>query len=181
MPTFRFNLQTVLRQRELAEQQRQREFAEVQREYAAMEAELRALDESVKSATDDLRQNHLIGRISVEYLTAHRRFTLAMQRKAIEHAQKMSGVRQRLEVARAALVEAAKGRKAMEKLRERRQEDWKADLDRREAAATDEVAQQIGARMVRDAASVANDGAGAEDADRTAAGDRADNAPEDAA
>lgn len=151
MPTFRFSLQTVLRQRELAEQQRQREFGVVQQEYAALEAELRTMDESVKAATDDLRDKHLVGRISVEYLSAHRRFTLAMQRRAIEHAQKMSAVRQRLDAARAALVEAAKGRKAMEKLRERRHDDWKADQDRRDAAATDEVAQQIGVRLVRDA------------------------------
>ena len=166
MPTFRFNLKAVLRQRELAEQQRQREFADVQREYAAMEAELRALDESVKATTDDLRQNHLVGRISVEYLSAHRRFTLAMQRKAVEHAQRMATVKQRLDAARAVLVEAAKDRKAMEKLRDRRQEDWKADQDRREAAATDEVAQQIGARMVRDAGTEA-DAAGGDPADST--------------
>jgi flagellar FliJ protein len=152
MATFRFNLQAVLRQRELAEQQRQREFAEVQREYAALEAELRAMDESVKSATDDLRDKHLVGRISVEYLSAHRRFTLAMQRKAVEHAQRMSAVRQRLDTARAALVEAAQHRKAMEKLRDKRRDDWKTDQDRREAAATDEVAQQIGVRLVRDGA-----------------------------
>ena len=149
MATFRFNLQAVLRQRELAEQQRQREFADVQREYAALEAELRGMDDTVKSATDDLRDKHLVGRISVEYLAAHRRFTLAMQRKAVEHAQRMSAVRQRLEAARAALVEAAKHRKAMEKLRERRRDDWQGDQNRREAAATDEVAQQIGARMVQ--------------------------------
>lgn len=151
MPTFRFTLQTVLRQRELAERQRQREFGVVRQEYAALEADLRAMDDSVKAATDDLRDKHLVGRISVEYLSAHRRFTLAMQRRAVEHAQKMSAVRQRLDAARAALVEAAKSRKAMEKLRERRRDDWKADQVRREAAATDEVAQQIGVRLVRDA------------------------------
>ncbi|MDB5295701.1 MAG: hypothetical protein JWO31_1684 [Phycisphaerales bacterium] len=149
MATFRFNLQAVLRQRERVEQERQRDFAVVQREYAALEAELRAMDDAVKAATSDLKDNHLVGRINVEYLAAHRRFTLAMQRKAVEHAERMSAVRQRLDVARTALVEAAKHRKGMETLREHRLDDWRAEENRLEAAATDEVAQQIGVRLVR--------------------------------
>lgn len=160
MAQFKFNLHAVLRQRELVEQQKQRVFGEIQRRYAAMEAELREMDDTVRAATDDLRDRHLIGPISVEYLAAHRRFTLAMQRRAIEHAGRMAEVRKELEAARAALVESAKQKKVMEKLKERRQADWKTDQDRREAAATDEVAQQIGVRMVRSAASAAEaDGA----------------------
>jgi hypothetical protein len=109
-----------------------------------------------------------------------------VQRKAIEHAGRMSAVKQRLDAARAALVEAAKHRKAMEKLRDRRQEDWKTDVDRREATATDEVAQQIGARMVRDAAIASDDEpADRQTADRTATGRSppgrsSDSSPEDA-
>jgi flagellar FliJ protein len=152
MPRFLFNLQGVLRQRKLVEDQRQREFAEVQRAYVAMETELKAMGDEVRAATEDLRQNHLIGRISVDYLAAHRRFTLAMQRKALEHATNMAEVKKKLDAARAALVEAAKQRKILDKLKERRQADWQADQNRRESAATDEIAQQIGVRLVRAAA-----------------------------
>ncbi|QOV89908.1 flagellar export protein FliJ [Humisphaera borealis] len=149
MAQFKFSLQAVLRQRELIEQDRQRALAAVQRVYNELEAELHRMDEAARAATQDLRDNHLIGSISVEYLAAHRRFTLAMQRKALNHAGRMSDVKKKVEAARAALIEAAKDRKAMEKLRDRRQEDWTEDQNRREAAATDEVAQQIGARMIR--------------------------------
>ena len=161
MAQFKFNLQTVLRQRELIEQERQRALANVQRVYNDMEAELRRMDEAARATTQDLRDNHLVGPISVEYLAAHRRFSLAMQRKAMAHAARMSDVRKQVDVARAALIEAAMDRKAMEKLRERRLEDWTDDQNRREATANDEVAQQIGLRMAR-----------------STAGDRADNVRE---
>lgn len=151
MAQFKFNLQTVLRQRELIEQERQRALAHVQRVYNDMEAELRRMDEVARGATQDLRDNHLIGSISVEYLAAHRRFSLGMQRKAVAHAARMAEVKKQVDAARAALIEAAKDRKAMEKLRDRRLEDWTEDQNRREAAATDEVAQQIGVRMIRSA------------------------------
>jgi len=149
MARFKFNLDGVLRQRKLVEDQRRRAFGEVQRRYAAMEAELRAMDDEVKRATDDLRDNHLVGRISVDYLAAHRRFTMAMQRKALAHAERMSPVRSELEAARAALVEAAKQRRIMEKLREKREADWKANEARKDAAAMDEIGQQIGTRLAR--------------------------------
>jgi len=149
MAQFKFNLQTVLRQRELIEQDRQRALAVVQRVYNDLEDELRRMDDSARTATQDLRDNHLIGPISVEYLAAHRRFSLAMQRKAMAHAARMAEVRKQVEAARAALIEAARDRKAMEKLRDRRMEDWSEEQNRREAAANDEVTQQIGARMMR--------------------------------
>lgn len=149
MSRFHFNLQGVLRQRKLVEEQRQRAFAEVQARYASLEADLNAMDDQVRAATDDLRQNHLIGRVDVNYLAAHRRFTLAMGRKALDHAGRMAEVKKAVDAARAALVEAAKGRKILEKLREKRLADWAADQARRETAASDEVAQQIGVRLAR--------------------------------
>lgn len=152
MAKFKFNLQGVLRQRKLVEDQRQREFGEVQRQYAAMEAELRAMDETMRAATDDLRQNQLIGRIDLGYLAAHRRFAMGMQRKAMDHAQRMAQVRVQLDAARNALVEAAKQRKVIDKLKENRQTAWKDDQQRRDTAATDEVAQQIGVRLARSVA-----------------------------
>lgn len=151
MAQFKFSLQTVLRQRELVEQDRQRALATVLRIYTEMEQQLQQMDQTVQAATQDLRDKHLIGPISVEYLAAHRRFTLAMQRRALEHAGRMAEVKKKVDIARAALIEAAKQRKAMEKLRERRQEDWSEDQNRRESAANDEVAQQIGARMTQSA------------------------------
>ncbi|HEX8915642.1 MAG TPA: flagellar export protein FliJ [Humisphaera sp.] len=163
MARFKFTLDAVLKQRKLVEDQKQRAFGEVQRRYAAMEAELRAMDDEVKRATEDLRDNHLVGRISVDYLAAHRRFTMAMQRKALAHAERMSPVKAELEAARAALIEAAKQRKILEKLREKREADWKVAEARKDAAAMDEIGQQIGTRLAR-AAGEGDAGSGADQA-----------------
>lgn len=154
MAKFVFPLQGVLRQRELVEEQRQRELAVVQAEMAALEAELRGMDQSVQTSTADLRDNHLVGRLDLAFLTAHRRYALAMQRKAVALAERMAAVRKRLDAARAALAEAAKQRKIIEKLRDSRKAQWEADLARKETAAMDEIAGQIGYRnSVRGAAS----------------------------
>ena len=165
MPKFVFKFDGVLRQREHVETQRQRELAVVQLEMTKLQNELRELNESVQGSTDDLRDNHLTGRLDLNFLAAHRRFMLAMARKGAGLVQQIAGVQKRLEVAQAALAEAAKQRKIMEKLRENSLERWKADLARKEMMETDEIAMQIGYRNSLDEADRA---ARAENAEATA-------------
>ena len=145
MAQFKFQLDGVLRQRRLAEEQRQRELAVTRGEMTALEAELRAMDASMNESTAGVREN-LVGRVDLSYLAAHRRFTVSMQRKAIILAQQMAAVQVRIDAAQRALAEAAMQRKVIEKLRERREAEWRADLSRREMADLDEVATRIGYR-----------------------------------
>jgi flagellar FliJ protein len=148
---FVFKFDGVLRQREHVEAQRQRELAVVQQEMTKLQNELRELNESVQGSTDDLRNNHLTGRLDLNFLAAHRRFMLAIQRKGAGLVQQIAAVQKRLDVAQSALAEAAKQRKIIEKLREKSFERWKADLARKEMMETDEIAMQIGYRNSLDA------------------------------
>lgn len=152
MASFTFQLDPILQQRKLVEEQRQRDLSAVQAEYAELEATLRALDQEVRASEADLRTNRLTGRLDLSFLAAHRRFTLAMQRRAVALAQQMAAVRKRVDDARAALVEAAKQRKILEKLRERRQTQWSEEANRKELAALDEISARIGYRTVMRAA-----------------------------
>ena len=157
MAQFVFQLEAVVRQRKLIEEQRQRELAAVQAEMAALESQLRALDQEAQAATADVRENRLTGRLDLGFLAAHRRYTLAMQRKALGLAQQMASVQRRVDEARAALAEAAKKRKILEKLRERRYAQWAEDLNRKEMAQLDEVATRIGYQNLKDLAGRAAD------------------------
>jgi flagellar FliJ protein len=143
MATFTFNLGGVLRHREFVEKERQRELATAQGELAVLEAELHALDETAQNATNDLRTNRLVGRVDLAFLAAHRRFAIAMQRKALGVAQKIAVARQDVNQKRAALAEAAKDRKAIEKLREKRFEQWRLEQSKKEADALDEAGMQL--------------------------------------
>ncbi len=143
MAKFVFKLEGVLRQRHGIEQQRQRELAAVQSRMTLLETDLRNLDSSMRGAEQDLRNNRLTGRLDLGFLAAHRRYAFAMQRKALGIAQKMATVRIAVDEARKNLVEAAKRRKAIDKLRERQFLRWQQHLARLEAAALDEVTTQM--------------------------------------
>jgi len=143
MPKFVFQLDAVLRHRKMLEEQRMRELGAAQAEMAKMQAELRAMDETTQNVTSDLRDNRLTGKLDMAFLAAHRRYVLAMQRKAMELAQRMAALQQVVDTARRVLAEAAKQRKIMEKLKERQHERWKAEQSRKESEQLAEVNMQL--------------------------------------
>jgi flagellar FliJ protein len=140
---FVFKLASVLKQRLHVERQRQRDLAERQAHLSSLQLQLKQLNERVSATNEDVRNNHLTGKLDMGFLAAHRRFVAAMQRGALEIVQRMAVAQKQVDEALAALAEAAKQRKAIEKLRERQFERWRAEQDRKEVAELDEVAMQM--------------------------------------
>jgi flagellar export protein FliJ len=149
-PRFEFPLEGVLRHRKNTEQQRQRELAVLQLQMQHLQTDLRQLDNDAQSSTADVRINHLIGTLDLNYLAAHRRFIVGMQRRAIVLAQKMALLQRQVDDARLALGEAAKARKAIEKLREQQYERFVYELNKRDADAMDEIGMQLSYRQLQE-------------------------------
>lgn len=148
MAQFRFQLQGVLEHRERIEKDRQRELAVARSEMVRLDAELQSLNHEVQQSTTHVRDNHLVGRLDLAYLAAHRRYMLGMQRKVVAVAQKMGAQQVVVDAARLALAEASKQKKIVEKLREKQHQRWTADLARREAGVLDELTTQLSFRML---------------------------------
>lgn len=146
MARFVFQLDGVLRHRERIEQERQRDLATAQAEMVRLEGELRGMQQDIQQSSADLRDHRLVGRLDMAYLAAHRRYMLGMNRKVIALAQTMAAQNQKVEQARAALAEASKQKKMIEKLRERQREQWSAGQARHEAGALDELTTQLSYR-----------------------------------
>ena len=152
MARFVFNLDPVLRQRLLAEQERQRDVAVLQAEMVRLQNELKALNDSMQASAADLKDNRLTGPIDVAFLAAHRRYSVAMQRKGMQLVQDMARQQRKVDDAQRLLAEAAKDRKVMEKLREKQYERWRQEQAAKELAATDEAGMQHARRQALNAA-----------------------------
>lgn len=148
MARFRFQLEGVLRHRKNVERQQQREVALVQAQLTQLETELRQLDQTAQDAAAELRRDHLVGTIDLNYLAAHRRFVAATQRKAVSLAQRMALVRRELDEKRKVLTQAAIQRKVMEKLREKQFARWMETMGKREADELDEIGMQLSYRNI---------------------------------
>jgi flagellar FliJ protein len=143
MAQFKFKLAAVLRHREAIEKEKQRDYALALARQKELEDQLKALDQQMQATNEDVRQNHLVGRLDVSFITAHRRFLLGMRRKAMDLAAALARAQKETEAARVVMAEAAKQRMVLEKLREKQQERWRDEVARKEMMALDEVAMQI--------------------------------------
>lgn len=152
MAKFDFKLEGVLRHRTNIERERQRDLALVHAQLQQFENQLRELDREVQTASGDLRENRLVGRLDLNYLAAHRRFVAAMQKKGMGLVQRMAIVQKQVDEARRALAQAAVQRKAIEKLRERQHQRWQEEQSRWDAEEMDEIGMQLTCRRLLDQA-----------------------------
>src|SRR5689334_16706194 len=150
MPKFVFPLEALLRQRLNVERERHRELALCQAEMVRLQQELRKLNDELQGSDADMKANRLTGALDVAFLAAHRRYSLAMQRKGQGLVQDMARQQKKVEDAQRLVAEAAKERKVIEKLREKQFERWKQEVGRKEQAQADEAGAQFGYRMIKD-------------------------------
>ena len=143
---FEFQLEGVLQHRERVEKDRQRDLAAAQAEMVRLDAELQGLNRDVQQSTAEMRDHHLVGRLDMGYLAAHRRYMLGMQRRVIAVAEHMGRQQVVIDAARWALAQASKEKKILEKLKEKQQREWAAARARREAGALDELTTQLSFR-----------------------------------
>jgi flagellar FliJ protein len=157
MAKFDFKLEGVLRQRKHVEQEKQRVVAEKQKVLVEIQNQLRQLQEALQSTNEDVRKNHLVGRLNMDFIAAHRRFLAGMQRQGVQVMQRLALAQRALDEARLELAEAARGRKAIEKLREKQLERWRADQSRRELAEMDEIGMQLAYRRLAEGSADADE------------------------
>ncbi len=143
MAQFLFHLDGLLKHRKNQERQRQRDLAVVAAEMALLEEQLGAMNVAVSATLGDLRTNRLVGKIDVQFLAAHRRYILSVQRKTASIAQKMTVVQKRIDEARLQLMEAARQRKMLEKLREKHHQVWVAKQNHREFLEADDIGTRL--------------------------------------
>ncbi|MHC4909881.1 MAG: flagellar export protein FliJ [Planctomycetota bacterium] len=145
MPRFRFALEPLLKARRAEEQREQRAVAVIEREHQQLLEAIRRRQQELSAAKHDLR-GELVGAINARDLRMLADGSLHQMRHAQRLVLELAGVDKRLEVARGVLIEAARRRRAVEMLRERRFEAWKRDMDRLETNRLDELATMTAAR-----------------------------------
>ena len=149
MAKFVFRLEPLLKARRRAEEKEQRAVAELQRGRMALQDTLRAYQRNITHGKESLRGT-LGGALDMRALRLEAVAALHLVRKAQQVVLQLAGLAQRQEAARAKLIEAAKSRRALELLKERRYDRWKTDLDKAETAQIDELVTNAAARKEAD-------------------------------
>lgn len=147
MAKFIFKLDGVLRARLAEERARQLALASVERERVEIEDQIRAHQREISREREEMRE-HLSasGPVQLRAVRMQAHAALHASARAQQAVLRLAGVHRRLDAARKDLLEAATRRKAVERLKERRLEEWTAQQKHIEAAAIDELVVMRAAR-----------------------------------
>lgn len=146
MPKFEFKLEALLEHRLQVEKEKQRRVAVIQQEIQAIQRQIQDAQMRIALENRTLGTRELSGRLDMAYISTEKRYVGNLHLKIIYALQKITSIEQTLAVARADLLEAAKSRKVIEKLKEKQLARWRAEQDRKESALLDEIGTQLAVR-----------------------------------
>lgn len=144
MARFSFRLQTVLDERQRAEERALSALAASQRIAADIETKIDSIHAEVSDQKSDMRDHALLGRLDVPFLMANRRYFAAQLCEVARLSRDLADARLEVESRRRKLAIAARERKALEVLRDKQKQRWQAEQEKRERTLADEIALQIG-------------------------------------
>ena len=149
MARFRFTLARLLDRRLKEEEARRLVLARLEGHRRALEDSLRERQREISAGRDDWRAQ-LVGPVDPAALRHHASASIGMMRKAQRTVLEMAGREKSLASAKQDLIEAARARRVLEILRERRHAAFLAEESRREREQIDEFATALHRRALLD-------------------------------
>ncbi len=136
----------MLTRRRQLEKEKQLKVAQMGQEIQALVWQLQQLQARIVEENRSLSAKELIGPLDMNYIAHEKRYVGNLHVKIVLGMQKLAGIEKSMAAARGELLEAARARKVIEKLRERQLARWRADQERKEAAVLDEIGTQVALR-----------------------------------
>ncbi len=136
---YDFRFETLLKLRRQHEDERKRAVAARIREIHTLEERQRLLLQRIADQAADTRRALLSGTVDVDDLRLGRHWTVRLRRGVLETEAAINGQKALLAQERQRLADAAKNRKVLEQLKERRLAEFRAEQERREQKDLDEI------------------------------------------
>jgi flagellar FliJ protein len=138
MKKFKFNLETLLKVRRSREDIAKRNFAAAASAEAAQKARIASLDAETARTREFLRSISS-GTIKVEKILTAQRFLSGQAMRRMSAVERLADLHAVTESKRGALIEARRGRRAVEILKEKHYKRYLLEADREEQKTLDEM------------------------------------------
>lgn len=148
---FRFRLETVLRVRDLREREAKRRFGAKQAEIARLDVLDGQTQSEISQTQAALLQSLENARLDPTELSRSRAWVAHLRRTILERQVVRRGLMADLEKLRSEFQQARTARRVIEKLRERRYEEYRRERNLREQADADELALRLHGDGLHDA------------------------------
>ncbi len=136
---FVFRLETLLKIRQQREERHQRIVAGRLRQIHQTHRQIADLEQQMRAGQDAIRDNQRPGRIDLQQAIHYRHWIGHLHKNVLEAQAHLGYLEAELVRERAALAEAAKQRKILDKLKERQWQRYRENEDRRDVNEADEM------------------------------------------
>lgn len=145
MAGFRFRLATLLKLRESTRDERRRHLAQALEAMQILQGRIADCQREQRELLELSRSRGQGSSVDVDHLLEWNRYQWQLKHDEQVLEGQVKKVAEEVEKRRLALVEADRGVKTLEKLRDRQHERYQHEQSRREASRLDEVANQLSA------------------------------------
>lgn len=145
---YEFRFETLLRLRQQREDERKRVVAARLREIQSLEERRAMLEDRIQQQTEQVRDALRSSTLNLEDLKLSRHWMVRLRRGVMETNSALKTMCAILAKERQQLAEAAKDKKVLARLKERRLAEYLAEVDRREQLELDEMNAQRAAQAV---------------------------------
>ena len=137
---FSFPLEAVLKVRKQHQDEKKRTVAERLREVSRLQSNLMSLNEQIASESRKTCDNAVHAHLDVSEMSRRRFWISHLQRGLLETEFQIRALERQLDKDRQVLAEATKECKVVEKLKERKFEEYSEEMQRQETLEADELA-----------------------------------------
>ncbi|MAE66722.1 MAG: hypothetical protein CMJ18_20840 [Phycisphaeraceae bacterium] len=141
MARFNFRYDAVLRQRQAAENECQRDLARSLRERMVLQTQLRSMHQSITDSRHALADG-LVGRVAMDRVAHFARSSGQFTVRAQQFVMRLAALEKQIQQDQHRLAEVTRARKALDVLRDRDESKWRRGQRRLEGARLDEAAIQ---------------------------------------
>lgn len=143
MKQFKFRLESLLKLRQQAEDEKKRAVGALLAEIHEQQRQALEMDTQLQKEGDLLKEQHLQGTIDLDWVGHYRSYVTHVQEAINQRIANVMKVQGKLSHARNELAQASKEKKILEKLKEKKQQRFQKQLQRQDVRATDEIAAQL--------------------------------------
>lgn len=136
---FVFRFETMLKIRRQREDEHKRIVADRVREIARVKDQMASLDRQIRDELAAIREGQSPGTIDMQQVVRHRHWLGRLHKAVLDSQARLRFLEARLAQERAALAEAAKQRRVLDKLKQRQWERYRMEQDRIETRLADDL------------------------------------------
>lgn len=139
MPRFQFRFSSLLKHRRRVEQDRRRELATCLRKQMILQNQLRTMQQSI-SESKRQAAGLLVGRVDIDAISRMGAHASHTQLRGQDVVMRLADLEREIRRSRESLMDATRQRKALELLRQRHFEAWRAEQRRKQMQELDDIA-----------------------------------------